>query len=181
MLKKTYFPSRSCVNKLTNLQKKLLIISAAQCLIQSPIMSLIYVKLGTQSRYEYAPNSQIFGIDKIIQHQNYNKNTFLNDIGLLRLNDTVKFSDSINPICLPTKLYNVHRVTAAIFGRLNSDQSQSEKLLKVTLERFMHKKCQNELNNMAKINGTTMICYGHHTENNNLYDVSAVLGKISTD
>ncbi|KAK4887604.1 hypothetical protein RN001_003875 [Aquatica leii] len=45
---------------------------------------------------------QEYGVEKIIKHPFYNAFILLNDIALLRLNETVKYSDYVRPICLPT-------------------------------------------------------------------------------
>lgn len=49
-----------------------------------------------------------YAIEKIIPHPLYNpKNPSKHhDIAILKLNDTVKFSDFIQPICLPIKGFN---------------------------------------------------------------------------
>lgn len=49
-----------------------------------------------------------YAIEKIIPHPLYNpKNPSKHhDIAILKLNETVKYSDFIQPICLPTKEFN---------------------------------------------------------------------------
>lgn len=48
-------------------------------------------------------HSQFYGIEKIIPHEHFKngKKEFDHDIGLIKLNDTVKYSDYIQPVCLP--------------------------------------------------------------------------------
>lgn len=49
-----------------------------------------------------------YAIEKIIPHPLYNPNnpSKHHDLAILRLSETVKYSDFIQPICLPTKEFN---------------------------------------------------------------------------
>lgn len=49
-----------------------------------------------------------YAVEKIIPHPLYNPTnpSKHHDIAILKLNDTVKYSDFIQPICLPTKEFN---------------------------------------------------------------------------
>lgn len=84
----------------------------------------------------------MYGVAEIFQHPNYNRKTYAEDIGLLKLNATVSFNEFVMPICLPSMLYNVNKAVVSGFGRTGFQQSSTENLLKVTLEKFTHAECQ---------------------------------------
>jgi hypothetical protein len=113
-----------------------------------------------------------FGVVEIFQHPNYNRKTFNEDIGLLRLNATVPLNENILPICMPTKAHNDYKAVASGFGRTGYQQAGSERLLKVTLEKFTHAECQQAFAGAITVTNDTMLCYGHHTENKDACSVS---------
>ena len=41
-------------------------------------------------------------VDRVIRHPQYDSNLTVNDVGLLRLSQSVNFTDVIRPICLPS-------------------------------------------------------------------------------
>ncbi|XP_070509163.1 serine protease snake-like [Chironomus tepperi] len=151
------------------------VLAAAQCLYPPDNSTLKLIKLGGNNRKTKEPGSKIIKIEHLIQHPDYNSQTFNNDIGLIKLKISVVFSQSISPICMPSKNIHSNRTTALIFGKLDSDPMKAERLLKVGLEKFNIRRCQRELGNNPRINGSTMICYGHQRINSNSYQ--AALGK----
>ena len=104
-----------------------------------------------------------YGVAEIFQHPKYEKRTFNNDIAILRLNDTVEFSDKIYPICLPSKQHEDSEAIVTGFGKTGLNHAQSDNLLKVGLEWFSFNDCQ-ALYRLKRLNQSTMICYGHRTE-----------------
>lgn len=146
--------------------------SAAHCLYPRSFGAVKFVKLGMNYRNEQSGKIYIFGVDKIFQHPNYSARNFIEDIGLLRLNGSVTFSEFILPICLPTKQHDSGRAVVSGFGRTGYGQSSSEKLLKVTLEKFTADECQQAFGKAINVDNGTMLCYGHHTENKDSCSVS---------
>ncbi|KAK5643982.1 hypothetical protein RI129_007827 [Pyrocoelia pectoralis] len=67
---------------------------------QKVISALLGVHVLSESPY-----SEEYGIEKIIPHGDFKKGKkeFNHDIALIKLNTTVRFSDYIKPVCLPTK------------------------------------------------------------------------------
>jgi hypothetical protein len=53
---------------------------------------------------------------KIIVHENFNENTFENDIALVMLNKSVEFEDTIQPICLPKQMEDFSGQTGYVSG-----------------------------------------------------------------
>lgn len=90
-----------------------LIISAAHCINEEKLIQLGYtlsvVRLGEHNQATYFDYDEHgkrtrtidIPIEQRIPHPNYNRHRSLHDIALLRLKYTVRFTDSIRPICLP--------------------------------------------------------------------------------
>lgn len=117
-------------------------LTAAHCLAPMGFGSVKFVKLGINSRSQNDHRTQVYGVAQIFQHPGYNRKTYTEDLGLLKLNATVPFSEFVMPICLPSMLHNVNKAVVSGFGRTGYQQSSSESLLKVTLEKFTHAECQ---------------------------------------
>ncbi|KAK4887607.1 hypothetical protein RN001_003878 [Aquatica leii] len=82
---------------------------------------------------------QEYGVEKITNHPFFNLPQLINDISLIRLNQTVKFSDYVRPICLPTSedeltQYGITLYTTG-FGdnERNIDGPQTKKKIPTTL------------------------------------------------
>ena len=125
------------------------------------------IKLGASSRFNNETESRIYKIKKLITHPDYNNETFNNDIGLIKLKNSVTFSQFISPICLPLTNINPEKITSVIFGRINS---QTEEMLKVGLEKFYNQEYQCNFGEYPKIN-YKMHCYGHKNKNYSNYEV----------
>lgn len=112
----------------------------------------------------------IHNVAEIIQHPEYSKRTINNDIALLRLDDNIKFSDRVYPICLPSKQHVDPDVIVTGFGKTGRNNAHSDNLLKVGLQKFTFAECQG-LYRTRKLNESTMICYGHRTERKDACEV----------
>ncbi|KAH8278574.1 hypothetical protein KR018_005334 [Drosophila ironensis] len=106
----------SCAGSLINQRY---VLTAAHCLvgvIEREVGTLVSVRLGehdTRTAVDCPPNGgncapavQRLGIEEVRAHESYNERTpnRVHDIGLLRLERNVRYSDSIKPICLPSAL-----------------------------------------------------------------------------
>ncbi|XP_070507056.1 transmembrane protease serine 9-like isoform X2 [Chironomus tepperi] len=118
-----------------------------------------YVKLGMNSRSQDDDHVFIYGIEKTFRYTNSSTRTVKHDIGLLKLNDTVQFSEYLYPICLPTTQPKDPQAIFTGFGR-TEDNRYSDSLLKVVLDRYSIPKCQDKL--IHNIDEESMICYGKH-------------------
>ena len=118
-------------------------------------------------------DNEVFRYDviEIIPHPQYNPQTFNNDIALLKLSTNVEFSEFIYPICLPTKQHDELKVVMTGFGRTGGNHAQSQKLLKVGLEKFTHEECQEKIPT-KEIDRATMLCFGSHLESKDACGVS---------
>lgn len=101
-------------------------------------LTLSVVRLGEHDRGSYfdcedgkCTRSIDIPIVKMIPHPNYALHSSLHDIALLRLKSTIKFSDSIRPICLPPvqfhhKNYDNFPLTIVGWGENENGKSHSK-------------------------------------------------------
>jgi len=119
-----------------------------------------YVKLGMNNRLQADDKVFTYGVEEIIVHSEYTARTYNNDIALLKLNGTVKFTEFLYPACLPTSQPENERAIVTGFGKIGRFEPNSDKLMKVIVEKFTQSDCQNILRTI-KIDGNSMICYGN--------------------
>jgi hypothetical protein len=110
-----------------------------------------FVKLGVNSRSQNDDRTLVYDVSEIFEHPGYNKKTFNEDIGLLKLNASVSFSEFVMPICLPSNPPIANKAVVSGFGRTGYGESSSENLLKVTLEKFSSSECQEALGSAVTV------------------------------
>lgn len=137
------------------------VLTAAHCLYPRGYGAVKFVKLDYINRGQ---NATTLNVIEIFEHPQYDKRKMNNDIGLLKLESPVKFSDRIIPICLASKPNLPPKAVASGFGKTGGNEQSSLDLLKVTLEKFAQDDCQKPFGKAVSITNDTMICYGHHTE-----------------
>ncbi|RWS11157.1 serine proteinase stubble-like protein [Dinothrombium tinctorium] len=123
------------------------ILTAAHC-VAGYIPRNFLVRLGAfDVRYPLEGTTVDIAVNKIVVHQNYSRpRPFANDIALLRLEQSVEYSDHIVAICLPptgdplnANFYEGFRGTVTGWGWLRDENNNSDKaehatiLQKVTL------------------------------------------------
>lgn len=74
----------------------------------------------------------------------YNRNTWTNDVALLKLNEWVDFSASVQQIWVEDKLYNLNGLVLRVsgFGRLNTNTDISQRLLYTDVKAISAAECQ---------------------------------------
>ncbi|EAT48740.1 AAEL000252-PA [Aedes aegypti] len=77
------------------------------------------VRLGAMDLdYWKNPDATDYEVSEVITHPNYNERLAYNDIGLVRLDEPVSFSESIRPVCLWDSLQmNFTSLVTTGFGR----------------------------------------------------------------
>ena len=73
------------------------VLTAAHC-VQGENANSTSIRVGATNNY--AAGGDIYSAAEIIQHPNYNSNTYNNDIALIRLDDPIQFSDEVQPVLL---------------------------------------------------------------------------------
>jgi secreted trypsin-like serine protease len=150
------------------------VLTAAHCLA-TPVGPASHVRLGANSLVRDKSYTVEIPVSEIIGHPNYDKPNIRNDIGLLKLQEHVKFSNRVLPACLPTQFYKTESVVASGYGRTGPLEDISVKLLKVTIDRFSNQECNRIYDN---INESIVICYGSRTENKGTCKVRLIFIKF---
>ena len=125
------------------------------------------IKLGEYILNEYDEHEQTFDIAWIKSHEDYDSKTFENDIAILKLDRTVKFTDSIQPAILPKSDYFHDSNFLAIavgWGSLYWEGPTPEVLMEAEVYVWNNTNCAN---NYARLNRTildTQICAGFDSD-----------------
>ncbi|ODN00979.1 Serine proteinase stubble [Orchesella cincta] len=88
-----------------------------------------------------------FEIEKIVVHYNYKPTeSHVNDIAVIKLKETIKFNDKVQPICLPnedTEVYNKNAIVSG-WGRLNGTDpaASASRLQKLDVKIIMNEQCK---------------------------------------
>lgn len=93
-----------------------------------------YDKYGNSTRTIDVP------IEKMISHPKYEFGRSLHDIALIRLRNSIKFSDSIRPICLPPVIFqhkNYDSFPLTVVGWGESENGKINKKLKYLFTLFI--------------------------------------------
>uniref|UniRef100_A0A6P4EYA8 Serine protease easter-like n=1 Tax=Drosophila rhopaloa TaxID=1041015 RepID=A0A6P4EYA8_DRORH len=168
--------STSCAGSLINQRY---VITAAHCLtgrIEREIGPLASVRLGehdTRTAVDCpagggscAPEVQRLGFDEIRAHEGYSEQSKnqVHDIGLIRLERNVRYSDNIRPICLPSSVGPEARqvgqqFTVAGWGR-TLKMARSPIKQKVTLNYVDPAKCRQRFSQIKIAVESTQLCAG---------------------
>ncbi|XP_066591634.1 serine protease nudel [Prorops nasuta] len=76
------------------------ILTAAHCL-QGYSNHYFEIHAGILRRFSFSPTSQTRRAKYVIMHPDYNSRLMRNDIGLIYLNEAVRFNRWVRPVCLP--------------------------------------------------------------------------------
>ena len=140
------------------------ILSAAHCFYDQDTPSNWHAGLGD---HDYLITTETDHIDKdiatIINHPNYNDDTFDFDFALLKLDSEVDFSlhPTIRPICLPSDAKDSHTGQAAIttgWGRTQFGGSSSNVLLEVDVSVLSNMACKADYGYDPEEISDQMIC-----------------------
>lgn len=137
------------------------IISAAHCLMHHGRSPTI-IRLGEYDlRRTDDSNHKDFRISSIVKHPDYR---FYNDIALIELNETVKFTKEIRPACLWSQdNFGVNKAVAIGYGYTNYMSDTSNILQEVTLDIINRNICTKLVSRGRKLKDgliDTQICAG---------------------
>lgn len=101
-------------------------------------------------------------ISKIYSHEHYdlkdpNKH---NDIAVMRLESVVKFTEFVNPICLPadkSQVTDYGSVVVIGFGKTETKNS-SEQMLKAEIDIVNHSSCRTKYRSQGRMINESQIC-----------------------
>ncbi|XP_055989880.1 mast cell protease 8-like [Sorex fumeus] len=120
----------------------------------------IEVILGTNNIGKRRNWLMKISVNATFPHQGYNKDTFSNDIMLLKLREKVKLTKKINLLSLPDPLTHLEPgqlCSVAGWGQTTFKGKTSDKLMEVELKIQKEEKCKRIYNNY---NSKTQLCAG---------------------
>ncbi|KAK6187553.1 hypothetical protein SNE40_005551 [Patella caerulea] len=138
-------------------------ITAAHCVDGSSV-SVLSVKFGAHFRLDSTSDNYkvILNVKEIIMHNQYNRNTFQNDIAVLTLQnqETIVESDYIRPICFADQDHTPDEQCTVIgWGTLSEGGSVSGTLQEVTKPILADSKCSSDLGSNSYY-ADSMLCSG---------------------
>lgn len=124
------------------------VLTAAHC-TQGLRPQNITVRLG---EYDFKTNTtsrfpRDFNVSRIRQHPDFKKDTYQNDISLLRMSRRVRFTENIRPICLPkspAENFVGKNATVVGWGTLSFGGPSSSILRQVSLPVWDNKECKSK-------------------------------------
>nr|CAI5841159.1 unnamed protein product [Callosobruchus analis] len=121
------------------------ILTAAHCLSSKELGDVQVIRLGTTTLQTETLESMDYRVLRKIPHPLYATGQQYNDIALIELDGTVKFTEYILPICLDDgNGYSGIKLIATGWGRLQATGSVSKELQKVDLDYFPQDICQEK-------------------------------------
>jgi len=81
------------------------------------------IRLGSLMASGSDADLVVSGVDRVFTNPTYDSYNIINDVGLLRLNRSVVFTDTIRPICLPSPGVNLNQFRVCVdtgFGRVGA-------------------------------------------------------------
>ena len=131
------------------------VLTAAHCVYRVP-SSRFRVKLGShlRSNNNTEPMSTILDNVLAIAHPGFTFTTFQDDLALIRLPETVSYTNYIRPICLPdqvTARQIQKKATVIGWGKLKQGGASAETLQQVDLPIIDNDKCINWYREMGKM------------------------------
>jgi transmembrane protease serine 3 len=140
-----------------------IVITAAHCVPPGTSVRGMTVSAGAHIISRPSSTQQTVSISKAVPHENYNEETTLNDIAILKLSSPIKFSTGVQPVCLPAKGEQAAgEGTVAGWGLTEEGgDDTSDLLLQVGIPIISTTSCQRQYSSAGVgINGTAMICGG---------------------
>lgn len=89
------------------------ILTAAHCAV--PDLKQVKIYLGDHDMLNIGGET-IANVSEWIIHPNYDANTILNDISMIKLQKPIEFTNTISPICLPNDTYTNVNSTCFLTG-----------------------------------------------------------------
>uniref|UniRef100_T1HA59 Peptidase S1 domain-containing protein n=1 Tax=Rhodnius prolixus TaxID=13249 RepID=T1HA59_RHOPR len=111
--------------------------------------------------------ADVVEIKETVEHENYSSKSYHNDVALLVLSRSIKFTQEVGPACLPTgkaDLVNEY-IKVLGWGRLKTKGKTSSVLMKVNLRVISIKECaKNYLKKIPTDSPNQLCTYGHEKD-----------------
>ncbi|KAG8187277.1 hypothetical protein JTE90_019166 [Oedothorax gibbosus] len=129
------------------------VITAAHCVVSgrgSATMNprQLRVRLGAHDlRLNSEPDAIEVGVDAVRRHEQFDPRTYKNDITVLRLSRPVRFTDKIQPVCLPYDSLRTDDLTSKTstvtgFGTTSFNGAASDVLMEVSFDITDQEECR---------------------------------------
>jgi len=137
------------------------ILTAAHCVYNEPDIKSYAVYLGYTNLDKKFGKELKVGVSKIVKHEKFDYDLQINDLALVKLNETLDFVTKhkhLRPVCLPTlQIESTDKCIATGYGYQSSEGSSDMSLMKVTEPVFDVSKCDQK---MVHIDKEKNICAG---------------------
>ncbi|XP_042567796.1 granzyme B-like isoform X1 [Cyprinus carpio] len=120
------------------------VLTAAHCQKKNEILTAV---VGAHDLKKMTEGSVRIRVKSYHQHPDYNRDTNLNDIMLLRLQEKVKLSQNVEPISLMNNKKDIKPGTAcsvAGWGKLKFKGSASDRLMEANMKIMKNTQCKNK-------------------------------------
>jgi len=161
------FGSHFCGGSLINTgnpKQSNIVVTAAHCVYEGS--RYVKVAAGAHDLSNGAVGQQEAEVETVIYHPQYNPDTTMNDIAVLKLKTPIKFSDTVKPVCLPAhgeQLADNSQAVVAGWGLTKEGgEDTSNVLMQVGIPTIKYSDCST-MYKKAKINidQQAMICGGY--------------------
>jgi len=118
------------------------IVTAAHC--SEYAASRYSVVAGEHNQNTNEGSEQEVGVRTIIQHPNYNANTFQNDIAIMKLSSPLEMNEFVQPANIPTASFDpAQNLVVAGWGTTSSGGNLATTLMKVTVPLVPRAECED--------------------------------------
>jgi hypothetical protein len=132
--------------------------------IFSFVLDQVQVRLG---EYDFdqqgETGDQTYTLEYMRMHEAYNNKTFENDIAILKTSQPVRFSQSVQPACLPASRginYENEVATVTGWGTIYFGGPTSAKLKEANVQIWTNNQCATNYNKLKRTVLSTMLCAG---------------------
>ena len=129
--------------------------TAVHCFRETIDITKIIVRFGKVNQINLEWTEYNEKIDYVVKHPLFSKQTYDNDIALVKLNNSIEFTNYIMPICIPTSTEEIDEINSQYFfgkehekfgyvagwGRLTEEGPIPEMLHKIRLPIVEQHKC----------------------------------------
>jgi len=132
-------------------------VTAAHCLDRQA--RFYSIRCSIHDRFGTNPYSQSFSISSIFNHEQYNPNTFANDISVMVLSTQPAENNYLQPVCLASQDYFGGETSFVIgWGTLSEGGSAARRLMEVSKPILTPTQCRSAYGN--EFDSNTMVCSG---------------------